>query len=532
MRSRSAVIAASLLVILAATGILAWQAQYAVNSHRAAAESVLRDYAALAADELVRRTAVQVGYQGYYPLVTALAQSFEASGDIEHAVRLLNEQGDERLRLALPLSKRYFVFEPSSGQVYFAGKESPSEEFLNWLESRLETPPSETSAPYFVAHGDVEGGPVTAVFRPGPPIVGFQVDLPALEELVRKAVMASPLLPPSLGRGEVTNDVIFASLVDHGGIERFRSSGTYRADFGVVTYFDDHYGGVLAGSRVLVSVDPAKASDLVIGGLPPSRLPVFLGLTLLTATLLTTLVLDLHRERANQKLRSEFVASVSHELRTPLAQIRMFAETLHLGRVRSNDERQRAIEVIDREARRLSHLVENVLQFSRAEREAIAVSPEAHPLEPSVLEALEQFHPFVSGKGIQIKTRFEPGVEAAFDPDALRQVLLNLLDNAMKYGPRGQEIVVGIESIKGGARVFVEDQGPGIPRDERERVLERFYRLERERNSAVGGTGIGLAVVRELVSRQRGRVFVESGPTGGTRVAFDLPAGPDPEVRP
>ena len=248
MRWRNALMAASLLVILAATGILAWQAQYAVSSHRAAAESVLRDYAALAADELVRRTAVQVGYQGYYPLVTAFAQSFEASGDMENTVLLLNEQADERLRLALPLSKRYFVFEPSSGRIDFAGKESPSKELRNWLQSRLETPPSETSAPYLVAHGEVEGEPVTAVFRPGPPIVGFQVDLAALEELVRKAVTDRPLLPPSLGRGEITNDVIFASLVDHGGIERYRSSGTYRADFGVVTSFDDHYGGVLAGS--------------------------------------------------------------------------------------------------------------------------------------------------------------------------------------------------------------------------------------------------------------------------------------------
>lgn len=100
-------------------------------------------------------------------------------------------------------------------------------------------------------------------------------------------------------------------------------------------------------------------------------------------------------------------------------------------------------------------------------------------------------------------------------------MLLNLLDNAAKYGPRSQEIVVGIESRNGATRLFVEDQGPGIPEAERERIFERFYRLPRE---SAAGTGIGLSVVRDLVTRHGGRTFVETASGGGSRFVVELPA--------
>jgi signal transduction histidine kinase len=508
--SRSTLIAGLLVVILATTGLLAWQAQYAVTSHRAAAEEVLRDYAALAADELVRRSTARIGYGGYYPLVTALGERLETDEDLEEAVRGIEREADEELRPALSLAKRFFV----------AGRD----EIPAWLRAEIEAS-REKSGPYVVAHATVEGKPVTGVFRTGARTAGFEVNLEALETFVRRAAAERPLLPPSLGRGRVTNDAIFVAVFDHGGVERYRSMGTYRPEFGVEVPFGDEYGGVLEGWRALVSVDPGRASDLVIGGLPPSRLPVFLGLLLLTAGIVATVVLELRRERLLQRLRADFVASVSHELRTPLTQIRMFAETLLLGRVRSDGEGRRSLEIIHREARRLGHLVDNVLQFSRAEP-SVSHGLEAHELESRVREALEIFQPLIAGTGVRIVTRFESGVDAAIDPDAFRQVLLNLFDNAVKYGPRSQDVLVGIESKNGRARVFVEDQGPGIPLRERERVFERFHRLERERTSSVAGTGIGLAVVRELVSRQGGRAFVESGESGGTRVVVELPLAP------
>jgi signal transduction histidine kinase len=114
-------------------------------------------------------------------------------------------------------------------------------------------------------------------------------------------------------------------------------------------------------------------------------------------------------------------------------------------------------------------------------------------------------------------------VVAPVDADALRQMLINLLDNAVKYGPEGQRIAVALAAENGTARVLVDDEGPGVPAGDRERIWERFWRLQRDRGSAVAGTGIGLAVVRELAELHGGRAWVEDAPAGGARFVIEVP---------
>ncbi|HZI22938.1 MAG TPA: HAMP domain-containing sensor histidine kinase, partial [Gemmatimonadales bacterium] len=210
-----------------------------------------------------------------------------------------------------------------------------------------------------------------------------------------------------------------------------------------------------------------------------------------------------------------------HELRTPLAQIRMFSETLLLGRVRSELERVRSLEIVDQEARRLTHLVENLLHFSRSERQATRLSPAPAPLAPLVRQAVEAFSPLAAARGMAFRTELTDGLVASVDADALRQMLVNLLDNAAKYGPVDQTITVGLVVVDGKARIRVEDEGPGIPAADRQRVWDRFWRLERDRGSAVAGTGIGLSVVRELVALHGGRAWVEDA-RGGRGACFVL----------
>jgi two-component system phosphate regulon sensor histidine kinase PhoR len=312
-------------------------------------------------------------------------------------------------------------------------------------------------------------------------------------------------------------------VVDHGGVERFRQGAGVTA-LGVELPFGDAYSGVLAGSRLRVAVAPAAARNLVIGGLPRSRLPVLLGLLTLSTALVVSALLQLHRERALQRLRGEFVASVSHELRTPLTQIRLFAETLLLDRVRSAQEGRQALEVIDREARRLAHLVENVMLFSRAERGLAPLAPSPRQLAPLLREVLAQFTPLAAGAGVRLTAELDETAAAPVDADALRQVLLNLLDNACKYGPRGQELRVGLSGSRDRVRLWVDDEGPGVPAPARRQVFTRFHRLERDRRSAVAGTGIGLALVDDLVRRHGGKVWIEDGERGGARFVVELPA--------
>src|SRR5207247_25370 len=158
----------------------------------------------------------------------------------------------------------------------------------------------------------------------------------------------------------------------------------------------DRTNPMLAGLLVQVTLRPDVATKLVIGGLPRSRLPFVLGGLLLTAGLSVTALVHLRRESDLARLRTDFVSGVSHELRTPLAQIRMFGETLLLGRVRSETERRRSLEIIDQEARRLTHLVENLLHFSRSERQTHRVAPAPTWMAPLVRSVVEAFAPLAT----------------------------------------------------------------------------------------------------------------------------------------
>jgi two-component system phosphate regulon sensor histidine kinase PhoR len=320
----------------------------------------------------------------------------------------------------------------------------------------------------------------------------------------------------------VTNEALHVSIRDHGGVERFRLGEESATKLTAIKPFGDTYQGVFLGFTVEASIDPRVSRQIVIGGMPRSRLPFFLGLLALNAGLIVTAILQLRREMALQQLRDEFVSSVSHELRTPLTQIRMFTETLMLDRIRSTEEHRRSLEIIDREARRLTQLVENVLQFSRTERKTDSLSKEKRELAPLIQEIVEDFESVMNGSGARIEFRLSSGLSANVDPDAVRQIVINLLDNAAKYGKRKQLVIMGLEARDGMACLFVDDEGPGVPVGDRKRIFDRFQRLERDRQS-IAGTGIGLSVVRDLVIRHGGRCSVTTGDRGGAKFVVELP---------
>jgi len=156
-------------------------------------------------------------------------------------------------------------------------------------------------------------------------------------------------------------------------------------------------------------------------------------------------------------------------------------------------------------------------------------APEPTALAPLVQEVIDGFAPLAATHGARVSASVPEDLIVPADPGAVRQMLLNLLDNAVKYGPAGQEVRIGAARDNGAARLWVEDGGPGIPRADRERVWERFWRLERDRGSAVAGSGIGLAVVRELAVLHHGRAWIDDPAAQGdgsvgTRVVIELPA--------
>ena len=513
---------------LVLTALLAWQAEDAALSHRRAAEGVLRDYAGLAGHEFLRRARNQTDYYAFYPIIYMLSAHERGSPggtlpDPEVLARSARAAARDRLPARsfyrVDLASKRVVSSPGAPPdlVLWAGEHLPG------LLAERASGEGEIAAASFA----IAGKPRTIVYGVSPDparlALAFEVDPLDLTPWFRKALAVGPLIPSSEKDGKDRNTLVSLGLEDAWGREIFRSGGAFDPAFGISETITDPAAGVFRGMTLRASIARSLAPRLVIGGLPRSRLPLLLATFAVASGLLASAILLFRRERALADLRSDFVSSVSHELRTPLAQIRLFAETLLLDRIRTPQERRRSLEIIDQEARRLAQLVENTLQFSLAERGTITLDLETRDVAGLARQTVESFLPMAAARQARVTAEVPEELLATIDEGAVRQVLLNLLDNAVKYGPAGQEILVRLARESNAVRLSVEDEGPGIPEGDRERVWRKFVRLDRDREAQQGGAGIGLAVVSELVALHGGRAFVEEGARGGSRFVVTLP---------
>jgi signal transduction histidine kinase len=284
--------------------------------------------------------------------------------------------------------------------------------------------------------------------------------------------------------------------------------------------------------RLAVALRPAVAEAVLLGGVPRSRAPLVALLFALTSAIGIIVVVLFRRQQELVRSRAEFVSGVSHELRTPLSQIRLLAELLSLGLPATEAGRQRSAKTIDQEARRLTHLVDNVLHYAASERGVAAVHPEPVDLGDEVAQVLSTFAPLVQSESAHVRTSADPLVIALVDRAALRQIVLNLLDNALRYGPRGQTIDVSVRRLGAWARLSIADEGPGIPAAERARVWRPYYRLLRGDSPTRGGSGLGLAVVRDAVRAHGGRATIHDAPRGGAQFDIDFPIATDAATPP
>ncbi len=234
---------------------------------------------------------------------------------------------------------------------------------------------------------------------------------------------------------------------------------------------------------------------------------------------------DLTRIKQLERTRQEFVANVSHELRTPLSLIKGFVETLLEGAKNDPEKATRFLQTIEKHTDRLTFLIEDLLTISRLESGQIIMNLHPVDLREETQRVAEDLKSRADEKQVALDNQVPEGLRAHADADRLQQVLFNLIENAIKYGrPSGRVLIGGSAIADGKVELWVRDDGPGIPAEARERVFERFYRVDRARSRETGGTGLGLSIVKHIVQAHGGEVWLKSEIGEGTTFHFTLPA--------
>ena len=322
---------------------------------------------------------------------------------------------------------------------------------------------------------------------------------------------------------------------------------------------DTNYGlrpeDVIRSAAICESVDEVLvsrlrvASEVPLPGVTPRHLDVRVAPIVDEDRLVgsVTVLYDITNLRRLERTRADFVANVSHELRTPLTAIRGSAETLADGALEDRDAAGRFVAVINSHAKRLTNLLDDLLDLSRLESDELQIDVHNHALASLIEAAHEAVEETRQGKRIEIQVQLEdPSTSVRCDRQLIEQTLINLMDNAIKYTPEDGRIAIrtyraerehvagellkhdlalGVDAAQNSAdALFIEvtDSGIGIPPDVLDRVFERFYRVDKGRSREMGGTGLGLAIVRHALSLHGEHVFVDSSPGSGSTFGFTL----------
>ncbi len=505
---------------------LARQGYDIASSQEQGINHLLSDYAQLISDNYGRSLISRVGFEHVYPLVRDLGQAgLLQSGTQQWPDDQANNIAMKNINYPL---LAVFRFPDDDGpSVWLSGGPGDASGSDADTRSRLwwNTREEGFSQPFQILHWNMNDVSQSLVLIPatsGSDIFGLLLNPATLNQLIGIDMSTYQLLPEALADSDAIRPFVHIQVEDPDQYVLFSTSG-YRDRYNTASsVIHDDYAGLFAGYSITASVERQAASLLAIGQHARTDLNsivILMGMTLIMGC---SALLLLRRERRLIAMRKDFVARVSHELRTPLTQIRMYAESILLDRLPEKAQQTKALQVIHRETQRLSHLVENVLRFSGGNGQQHL--PENSPYR--LLEMLEHLHedflPMLTARNATLDIDCEPSITTRCHRESLQQILGNLTDNALKYGPVGQIISLQASATDTKIRICITDQGPGIPARFHKQIFQPYFRLERETERAIAGTGIGLSVASELAGQLGGALQIEIVAAGGSRFCLTL----------
>lgn len=340
----------------------------------------------------------------------------------------------------------------------------------------------------------------------------------------------SDLLPGRLAQEQILDSVATVLVLGSQGTHLSRvgaATMVHAADDGGTASqtYEGYHTIRAAGESLIVQVGlaPEAAGLLNLGSLNPTRLPILAGLLGTSLAFLIVSALSVRRERRVVAERIAFLAGVTHELRTPLSIVSMFSEMLSSADHSRSGLRPHWASLINREAGRLSASIDNIHHYAGAPA-GLDEDPVEIELTEFVDRIAERIGPLAAARGSRLSVDAEEAW-VRIPENMLSRVLTNLLDNAIKYGPRNQVVTMTARRFGDSLAIHVDDRGPGISPKDRSRIWRPFVRLEHARASGQGGSGLGLALSRDLIEAYGGRLVVEDAPGGGARFTTFLPVG-------
>ncbi|MEN8373997.1 MAG: HAMP domain-containing sensor histidine kinase [Gemmatimonadota bacterium] len=549
------------LLLLLGIGVMAaaaFQAHQAVRSQRATVEEALRDYAVVTAWSLGHHLESELGDAVWEHLQAVnhgegvhSSPSIPPAHDLGHyldwdSAGCLCHRPDHPVEayfgftlgsdtiqvapnlyagpgLGVVVDREFQLFREAEGHPAREPRAYPTSE-LRWLQEALtESARNDYSQDWRFAFvtGEVAGRSLVTAYTVMPTSWGdtvlYALELApvALAALADGVLDDQDILPPAFTRELGARGILDARLSDAEGRLLWATEGSAPADSARLHRTTRPLPPQFGEMALTASIRPEAVGSLLIGGVPRSRLPILLAMLALATALALFAFGQMRRESRLASERAAFVSSVSHELRTPLAQMRLYLDTLRLGRATSEQAVHKSLGLIDRETTRLANLVDNVLRFSRPESD-VARAASTLDLSSEARDAVRGFGPLAEARRVRIVEEIEPDLAVRADRDGVRQIAINFLDNAVKYGPPEQSVTVRVRAAGAGrARLEVEDEGPGVPEDERDAIWLAFRRGDGPSAAAVGGSGIGLSVVRDIAERCGGATWVEEAAGGG-----------------
>jgi signal transduction histidine kinase len=413
----------------------------------------------------------------------------------------------DRLRVETPLIERLSLVDRAGGALYPLGREPDAEPIS---ADRVDGLWERGGRRHFVAEG--QPGLAAVLDGPGgaPVLVAFTRSRDALHQVFDTTI--KPLEAPTI-----------CAIVDDRGRPVYSKEPLERAELIVAVPFRE---GLPHWRIALYQPEGPSPRQAVRRQVAIFTAAFGVLLLVVVAGIIATYRL-VRRETEMARLKADFVANVSHDLKTPLSVIRMFGETLEMGRLPDEAGRREYYRVITRESERLTRLIDNVLDFSRIESGRRTYERVPTAVEPLVREAVEAFSHPLAQHGFKVDVQVAPDLpEVPLDADAVGQALANLIDNAIKYSAERPSLTVEARIVQGQLALTVADEGIGIPREEQGRIFDKFYRVGRSDTQSRRGSGVGLALVRHVAEAHGGRVTVESRPGQGSRFTLWVPLAP------